>query len=151
MDFLSINSWMIVGAIVGLGLVLAPAVQMVWLMRFLMAGYVALGLVLLMPEQFVFSVYAHMIYFAGIVVFFALVEKGRFFSVSTWAVGRFSPQVFGLSVFLTFFFAAMFCYFLPLEIFKGFLTREVYDLMREYVFYITLAPIVYCIIFAKRG
>lgn len=151
MDFLSTNSWITVGGIVGLGLVLAPAVQIVWLMRFLMAGYVALGLVLLAPKEVIFTTHAHMILFVGILVIFALVEKARFFSVSTWAVGRFSPQVFGLSIFIVIFFASVICHFLPLELFGGFVTEEIYVLLRDYIFYIALAPIIYCMLFAKRG
>lgn len=138
------------GCIAGVGMIIAPLVQVTWLLRFLVAGYVALGLTLLLPQELLMIEHMHMSVFAFFVIILATVGKMRFFGTPTWIVGRFAPQIFGLSVTTVYFFASVICYFLPLEVFMGIITDEVHGLLREYVFYVALIPMIFCYLFAKK-
>ena len=129
---------------------LAPIVQMVWILRFLLASYVALCLVLLMPENLFFNDYASSISFSILLVILTLVERGRFFDVSSSMAGRFSLPVFGLGFLTIFFLVAIFCNFLPFEFLESFFSKEVYDLFIQHIFYLSVAPLLFSILFAKK-
>jgi hypothetical protein len=149
MELFTVDALFVWAVIVGVGIILAPVVQVAWTMRILIASYVSLSLVLFMPQLMVFDDYAKAVYFGVITILFALIEKGRFFSVSEWSVGRFSPQAFGISVFLWFFIFSVMCYLLPFGYMDSFMNREVYDLLKMHVFYFALAPLIFTILFSR--
>jgi hypothetical protein len=150
MDFFSTSTWIIIGVISAAGVIIAPIVQVVWIMRFLMASYVAFCLVILMPENMMFNVYASSVFFLCFLIIFTLVEKGRFFDVTEWMAGRFSFQVFGLGVLTVFFLSAIACNLLAFSHMESFMTKEIYDIFVKYVFYFAIAPLLFSILFAKR-
>ncbi len=136
--------------IIGIGALLAPILQQVWTLRFLIAMYIALGLVCIMPDTFSFNVYANVIIFFGIALIFTLIERGRFFNVNEWLAPRFSFQVFGLSILTVIFLAAVICFLSPLSVVQPLISSEVYHFLVKYIFYIPLAPLLLKILFSKR-
>ncbi len=150
METFSINSLIIVAIIAGTGVILAPIIQVVWTMRFLIASYVAFALVSLMPHAFAFSPYADATYFGGILIVFTLIEKGRFFDVTEWLAGRFSFQSIGLAVLTVFFLSAIVCNLLPMSYMDFFMTAEIYDIFIKFIFYFAVAPLIFAILFSKR-
>jgi hypothetical protein len=150
MDFFSTSSWMIIGIIIAIGVVLAPVAQVVWASRFLMASYVAYAIVLLMPDKFAFNPYADAIFFTALMLGLALVEKWRLFDTGEWMTGRFSYQAFVLTVLTVFHLSALLCYFLPFSSISFFMTKEVWQVLTDYIFYFAIAPLVFVILFIKR-
>ena len=150
MNFFSTNAWIILGVIAAVGTLLAPIGQVVWILRFLLASYVALCLVLLMPENMMFNAYAGSIFFGCFLIIFTLVEKGRFFDVTEWMAGRFSFQIFGLGILTTFFLSAIVCNLLGFSYMESFMAKEIYDIFIKYIFYFAVAPLLFAILFAKR-
>ena len=149
MDFFELNSFIVAGGIVCIGVLLAPLIQIAWTMRILISSYVGLSLVLLMPDSFVFNDYVNVAYFGGITVLFTFVAKGRFFSVSEWSVGRFSAQVFGLSILVWTFIISIICFLMPLGYIDAFMTKDVYSILTEYIFYFALTPLIFTILFSQ--
>lgn len=149
MEIFESNSFVVIAGIIAIGLILAPIIQVAWLMRILIASYISLCLIFLMPDSFAFSSYANAIYFGGIAILFALVARGRFFDVSEWSVGRFSVQVFVFSIFVWSFIIAAICFLLPLSFIDPFMTREVYEFLVSYIFYFAVAPLIFTILFSK--
>lgn len=150
MEIFETNSLVVLGAIIGMGIVLAPIIKIAWTMRILIASYIALGLVLLMPDRFAFNLYADIIYFAVIVFVVALAASGRFFDISEWIAGRFSFQAFGITVLTLLFIVAISFLLLPFSYINFFMTGAVYDFMTDYIFYFAAAPLVFAALFAKH-
>jgi len=150
MDFFSMNSLIVLGSILGIGVIIAPIVRNRWLMRILIASYISLSLVFLMPNNFIFNVYANIIYFFVIVIIFTLIEGSRFFDVASWSVGRFSLESVAFSVLTIFFITAIICLFVPLINLNAVMTKEIYSFLREYIFYIAIAPLVFSLLFSGR-
>jgi len=150
MDIFTTGSLIVIGSIFGIGVVVAPIVQNAWLMRILIASYISLSLVFLMPENFIFNIYANIIYFFIIVIVFTLIESSRFFDVVSWIIGRFSFESISFSVLTIFFIVAIICLFVPLASLGIFMTKEVYDFLNSYIFYIAIAPLVFSLLFSSR-
>ncbi|HIP49967.1 MAG TPA: hypothetical protein EYG99_00785 [Candidatus Pacebacteria bacterium] len=150
MDFLSTTSLIVISSIFGVGVIIAPIVRNTWLLRILIASYVSLSLVFLMPENFIFNTYADISYFFVFVIIFILIESGKFFDVALWNVGRFSFGSIGLSVLTMFFITAIICVFVPLANLNVFMTKDVYIFFNTYIFYIAIAPLVFSLLFSGR-
>ncbi|PID51985.1 MAG: hypothetical protein CR972_04280 [Candidatus Moraniibacteriota bacterium] len=149
METLEINTFIVIAGIIAIGLFLAPFLQIAWGMRVLIASYISTCLVLLMPNAFAFNSYVNAVYFCCITIIFAIVAKKQFFDVSEWSVGRFSLQSFGFSVLVWIFIVAALCMFLPFSLINLFFTKEVYDILVEYIFYFAVAPIMFTVLFSK--
>ncbi|MEA3322643.1 MAG: hypothetical protein U9Q12_00295 [Patescibacteria group bacterium] len=144
------SSIFFVGAVIAVGVVLAPIVQTAWTARILIASYISLCLVMLMPDNLIFGVYANIIYFFSIVVIFALIES-KFFDVTAWSVGRFSFESIGISVLTVFFIVAIICFLVPLKQLSFVIpVEDIYDFFNDYIFYIAIAPLIFSILFSKR-
>lgn len=150
MEIFETNSLVVLVAVIGLGVVLAPVVQVAWTMKILIASYIALCLVLLMPENFAFNMWASSIYFGIITILFVFVEQGRLFDVSEWSASRFSLCVFGLSVLLWVFLAAIVCLLTPFSLVDFFMTEPVYAFLTDYIFYFAVAPLVFAVLFSRN-
>ena len=150
MELFTTNSLIILASITAVGVIMAPIIQVVWTMRFLIASYVSFALVMLMPDDFAFNSYADVAFFSGILIIFTLIEKGRFFDVTEWLAGRFSFQSIGLAILTVFFICAIICYFLPIAYMDFFMTKEIYDIFTKYIFYFAIAPLLFAILFSRR-
>ncbi len=144
------SSIFFVGVIIAIGVVLAPIVKTAWTSRILIASYISLCLVMLMPDNLLFGVYANIIYFLSIVVIFALIEN-KFFDVTAWSVGRFSFESIGISVLTVFFIVAIICFLVPWEQLSFVIPVDrLYIFFNEYIFYIAITPLIFSILFSKR-
>ncbi len=150
MDFFSMNSLIVIGSIFGIGVIVALIVHNAWLLRILIASYISLSLVFLMPENFIFNVYAKVIYFSVIIVVFTLIESSRFFDEASWNVKRFSFESVVVSVLTVFFITAIICLLVPLANLNIFMTKEVYNFFNAYIFYIAIAPLILSLLFSSR-
>jgi hypothetical protein len=147
--FLS-NPYFVAGIIAVVGIILAPIVRNVWMMRILISSYIALALVFLMPVYFEINIYSDIIYFFAIVFVFLIIERSRFFDVAEWSVGRFSFESVLFSMLTIFFLAAIICMLVPLQQLGIFMSADVYAFLNEYIFFIAIVPLVFSIIFSKR-
>jgi hypothetical protein len=150
MDLFTLNSWIVFGVIGILGAGIGIVLQIAWMMRILIASYIALALVLIMPENLLFNEYAQIIYFMGILTFFTIIERSRFFDVANWSSGRFGFEVIILSTLTIFLLVAISCVFVPFSQLSFVLTEEVYNFLQDYIFYIAIAPLIFTLIFSKR-
>jgi hypothetical protein len=150
MDLFTINSWIILGVIFAIGSGIGMILQITWIMRILIASYIALCLVLVIPNDLLFSEYAQIIYFIAIITVFTAVENSRFFDVANWTAGRFSFESISLSILTVLFMASIICTFTPFGILDFILTKELYNFFVEYIFYFAIAPLIFTIIFSKR-
>lgn len=150
MEIFDVSSLIVWSVIIGVGIVCALIVRFAWTMRILIATYVGLCLVVLMPESFAFNWYALIMYFGVITLIFALVEQGRFFNVSEWLVGRFSVRSIGLSVCLWLFISAIVCFLIPLSQIDFFMTESIYTFLREYMFYVATTPLIFSLFFSHH-
>lgn len=144
------SSIFFIGVIIAIGVVLAPIVKTAWTARILIASYISLCLVMLMPDNLIFGVYANIIYFLSITVIFALIEN-KFFDVTAWSVGRFSFESIGISVLTVFFIVAIICFLIPWAQLSFIVpVDDIYTFFNEYIFYIAIAPLIFSILFSKR-
>jgi hypothetical protein len=120
------------------------------MMRILIASYIALCLVLIIPDNLLFNEYAQIIYFIVILTIFTAVENSRFFDVANWTVGRFSFESISLSILAVLFMVAIICTFTSLDVLDFILTKELYNFFVEYIFYFAIAPLIFTIVFSKR-
>jgi hypothetical protein len=150
MDIFTTQNLIILGIIFALGIGFGATLQLTWMMRILIASYIALCLVLIIPNNLLFNEYAQIIYFFGILAIFTLVEKSRFFDVANWTVGRFSFEALGLSVLTVFFISAIICLLLSFKQCNIIISRDIYNMFNDYIFYIALAPLIFTILFSKR-
>lgn len=144
-----ITSVVVIVAIVCLGMILGALLQSVWLMRIVLAGYIALCLVLLLPSQYAFNVYANFIFFVIFCTLFVFLGRGYFFSVSGFGVGRLSIQTFLLGICVCAFIVTVICYLLPLNTLMPFMTKDLYVFFTEYVFYFAVAPVLLVVVFSR--
>ena len=151
MDFFSTSSLFTFGIIAAIGLALAPIIQVAWTLRILIASYISLCLVMLMPANLIFGIHANLIYFFSIVIIFSLVERSRFFDVANWSVGRFSLEIIGLSILTTFFMVSIVCFLTSAKYLQLLmLDVEVWSFFNDYIFYIAIAPLIFSILFSKK-
>lgn len=149
MEIFEMNSLMILGVIVGCGVVLAPIVQIAWILRILIASYIGLCLVLLTPDNLVFNSFAKITYFGCATLVVALTSRGHFFDVSEWVVGRFSFQVFGLAILTILFVVAASSFLVSFSTIDTFMTQTVYDLLTKNIFYFAITPFAFVLLFSK--
>jgi hypothetical protein len=150
MDLFTINSWIILGVIFVIGAGIGMILQITWMMRILIASYIALCLVLIIPDNLLFNEYAQIIYFIVILTIFTAIENSRFFDVANWTVGRFSFESISLSILAVLFMVAIICTFTSLDVLDFILTKELYNFFVEYIFYFAIAPLIFTIVFSKR-
>ena len=150
MDIFTTNSLIIIASIFVIGIAIAPIVQNVWIIRILIASYISLSSVFLMPDNFIFNTYANIIYFFVIVVVLTVVKSGRFFDAPAWSIGRFSLESIGFSILTIFFIVAIICVLVPLANLNMFMTKETYHFFNTYIFYIAIAPLIFSILFSSR-
>ena len=146
----TMSSFIIIGIAIVIGIVLALVVQITWVTRILIASYIAISLVFFMPDYFIFSAYASIVYFVGIVIIFVFIEGSRFFDMSERSVGRFSFEAIGFSILTIFLLFSIMCLLLPQVQLNFFITRELYDFSNKYIFYIAIAPPIFSILFSRR-
>ncbi len=150
MDFISTSSLIAICSVFGIGVIIALIVHNAWLLRVLIASYISLSLVLLMPKEFIFNAYADIIYFAVIVVILTFIEGSRFFDVASWNVKRFSLGSVGISVLTVSFIMTVICLFVPFQNLSILITKEVYNFFNIYAFYIAIAPLVLSLLFSSK-
>jgi hypothetical protein len=151
MELLDTNSLIVVGGIVGFGVALAPIARVVWTMRILIASYVALCFVFLMPESFAFDPRANIAYFVLIAVLFAAVERGHLFDVSSWMVGRFDVRVFVFSALTWLFVFAAVSLLMPFSYLAFVIPEPVYEIATHYIFYFGIIPLLFAVIFSRHS
>ncbi len=144
------NTLIAIGAIVTLGILLALIAQITWVIRILIASYIALSLIFLMPHYLFFNAYAQIIYFMGIVCVFILIERSRFFDMAHWSAKRFSFTNITLSLLTALFFIAIVCFLVPFAKLNAFVPKEIYNFLNEYIFYIAIVPLVFSFLFSNR-
>ncbi|XLQ19858.1 MAG: hypothetical protein ACKUBY_04700 [Candidatus Moraniibacteriota bacterium] len=151
MDFFSTSSLFTFGIIIAIGIALAPIIQVAWTLRILIASYISLCLVMLMPDNLIFGIHANLIYFFSIVILFSLIERSRFFDVANWSVGRFSFEIIGLSVLTTFFITSIICFLTSYTYLQILIPNpEICTFFNDYIFYIAIAPLIFSVLFSKR-
>ncbi len=150
MDFFLTNSFIVAGIIFGIGIIVAPIIRNVWLIRILIASYISLSFIFLIPDSFVFNVFANIIYFFAIVTILVFTKSNKFFDVPLWHAGRFSFESIGLSVLIVWFIIAIICNFVPFVNLSIFITRGVYDFLNVYIFYIAIMPLVFLTLVSNR-
>ncbi len=147
---ISVASLLILAAIIGIGTLIAPIVQSVWLMRTFIASLIALLIVFVLPEQWTLGTYGPVLIFAAITVFFLAAHQWRFFDADHWHAERFSPRVFFFSICFAFFVAATVCMLVALRALPDvIITKDIYTLFTEHYFYFVLLPIIAAVLAAR--
>jgi hypothetical protein len=147
---ISMLDLIIILSILGLSVIVVAFGQVYWLMRILVSSYIALALVLIMPNKLIVMQDADLIYFIIFTIIIAIFSRQKLFNAINWSGGKFN---FGMILFafsVLVFFLAVVCHFVGLKYFGGILTQNTYHFLVEYFFYIALAPIIFALFFAKK-
>ena len=147
MDFF-INNWIFFACVLGLGVLGSLTLQSMWLMRALIASYISLCVVMLVPDLFVFFEYAKIVYFLIFVILIIFVDRGGLFDVNGLPSGRFNLKSFIFSFLAILFILASISLLLTWkQVDTLFISREVYNFLNNNIFYLAIAPILFSLLF----
>ena len=147
---ISITSLVIVAAIAGIGALLAPLVQSVWIMRAFIASLIALAVVLVIPDGWSLGTYGSVGVFAVTAALLLAAGQWRFFDADHWGAARFSARAFVFGIVFAFFIVATVCILVPFRAMPDMLmTKDIYHFFTTYYFYFVVAPIVTALVAAR--
>lgn len=137
--------------IFGLATIIVLTGQTYWLIRVMISALISLALVEVMPRSFIFKTDgSYLFWFLVFTIIIAIFSHNRLFNSVIWAGGRFNLGTILFAFFVVLFFIAIIFHFLSYGHFDGIFTKNVYNILRDNIFYFALIPLILSLFFAKR-
>jgi hypothetical protein len=133
--------------IIILGILMTPIMRYLQTVRLLIALYISLSLTLIMPDRFLSDAYMQGIIFLVMVILAIAAVYRLCETEGRWAGGYFDVYMCGSSVLVIVFFIAIMCFILPPAFMQTWVAVDVYDLLVNNIFYISVVPLIYHVLF----